>query len=669
MLWLTDIEKGFGPQLLFSGVNWQLKPAQRFGLIGPNGVGKSTLLDIISGDQESDKGERRIQRELRLACLPQEVPELGRKTVREVAEAGLAELWALGDELRTLEESLGQESDQESLERYGQLQSRFELMGGFSASARVEEILAGLGFHESQFDRSCAELSGGWRVRALLAQLLLQSPDLLLLDEPTNHLDLESVAWLESFLQSFPGALILISHDRWFLDRICSHIAELSPSGLRSFTGNFSSYLEQRALLSAQLSAQRRSQERRAAELERFVERFRYKATKAKQAQSRLKQLEKMELVDDRDPGESGTIHFTIPEAPPSSRVMVTLDALSQGYGETLIYERLQLELLRGSRIALVGPNGAGKSTLLKLLGGQLTYQGGARLTGRGVKSYSFAQHQLESLDPALTVLQEAQGVDSDRPIAQLRGILGAFLFDADDIEKRVEVLSGGEKARLSLVKMLLQPVNLLLLDEPTNHLDMGSRAVLAEALRRFTGAVVLISHDRQFIDEVCEEIWEVQGGRITPFGQGYERYISRREGAQRPKPLPLAGERITADTEPMQAQGVEQEGQRGGKRKQEKRRLADWRAARRTALGPLEREIQAIEAEVQRLEEAQAALEAAQSEPSYYDNPAQVQAGAREGHALAQALEAALESWELRSEALSEAEAAFIEMHGEEGR
>ena len=668
MLWLTDIEKGFGPQRLFSEVSWQLKERQRFGLIGPNGVGKSTLLKIITGEQDSDKGERRLQRGLRLAYLPQEVPSLGARTVRAVAEEGLAEVWALGDELRALEETLADHSTSEQLEKYGQLQGRFEQLGGFSAAARVEEILAGLGFSERQFDRPCAELSGGWRVRALLARLLLQQPDLLLLDEPTNHLDLESVAWLEGFLQRFPGALILISHDRWFLDRICSHIAELSASGLRSFTGNFSSYLEQRALLNAQLSQTRRSQERRIAELERFVERFRYKATKAKQAQSRLKQLEKIELVDDRDPGESATIHFTLPEAPKSTRVMLELEALDFGYGETQIYRGLQLELLRGSKIALVGPNGAGKSTLLKLLAGQLRAQKGHCIVGQGVRRYSFAQHQLEQLDPALTVLEEAQGADSDRPISQLRGLLGAFLFGAEDIDKKVEVLSGGERARLSLVKMLLHPVNLLLLDEPTNHLDMGSRAVLAEALRRFGGAIVLISHDRQLIDEVCDEIWEVNEGRITPFGEGYERYQSLREGPHRPRPLLLAGEKISSFSEQPQA-APQDATARGGKRKQEKRRLADWRAARRAALGRFEEAVAAAELRVQELEAEQEALQNEQAEQSYYDDPARVRAGAKRSHALATELETALAEWEGAEESLAHAEERFIELHGAEDR
>jgi len=671
LLWLKDIEKGFGPQALFEGVTWQVNPKQRVGLIGPNGAGKSTLMKIIAGQLEADKGEMTTTKGLTLGYLPQEFHSITGVSVRQAASQGLEEVWRLQAELNQLAERLADEP--ELLERFGALQADFERVGGFEAEARVEQILCGLGFRADELDQDCGALSGGWQMRVALAKLLLSEPDVLLLDEPTNHLDLKSVEWLCNFLAQLSGGLILISHDRWFLNQICTHIAELSPEGVECFTGDFEDYIAQLDARREQLEKQRKAHARKVASLERFIERFKSKATKAKQAQSRVKQLEKLKEVGELR--EVKTIHFTLPPPPKCGRVVLSLEDLHQGYSDdAMIYRGLELSIERGQHIALVGPNGAGKSTLLKLLAGEISYQRGARVLGHLVKPYYFAQHQAQTLDLSLTTLEEAQSAYLGDSIAQLRGVLGAFLFDADDIKKKVAVLSGGEKNRLALVKMLMTPSNVLLLDEPTNHLDMGSREVLAEALRAYTGAVILISHDRHFIDEVCDEVWEVDRGRVTPFVGGYSDYLELSERGERPSPFALSGEQglISGQSESGSALGLgatplssaASSGDEGRSRKVDKRRQAELRQAKSRLLKPLKAQLEQSEGLVQRLESSQSALEAAQCEPEHFQDQAEVVRVARELKRVQEELEAAYEAWEEASLKLEEAELSFDEQN-----
>jgi len=676
MLWLKDIEKGFGPQALFEQVTWQINPGQRVGLIGPNGAGKSTLMKIIAGALEADRGELTSTKGLTLGYLPQEFHSISGMSVRHAAGEGLSEIWALQGELSALERALADTQAPQAtlLERYGSLQADFERLGGFEAESRVEQILCGLGFRADELDQDCGTLSGGWQMRVALAKLLLTQPDVLLLDEPTNHLDLRSVEWLCHFLAQLPGGLILISHDRWFLNQICTHIAELSPDGVECFTGDFEDYIAQLDLRREQLERQRKAHARKVASLERFIERFKSKATKAKQAQSRVKQLEKLKEVGELR--EVKTIHFTLPAPPKCGRVVLSLEDLHQGYSEdAMIYRGLELSIERGQHIALVGPNGAGKSTLLKLLAGELPYQRGARILGHLVKPYFFAQHQAQTLDLSLTVLEEAQTAYLGDSISQLRGVLGAFLFDADDIKKKVEVLSGGEKNRLALVKMLMTPSNVLLLDEPTNHLDMGSREVLADALRTYSGAVILISHDRHFIDEVCDEVWEVDRGRVTPFNGGYTDYLEAVSLDRRPNPFALSGESsLITGLEPSGSalgQGATPIREAGSapddtrSRKEDKRRQAELRQQKSKLLKPLKQALEVTERRVQDLETTQGALEATQCDEAHYLNPDDVIRVARELKQVQAELEVAYESWERASLALEEAERTFDQKNG----
>lgn len=675
MLWLKDIEKGFGPQALFEGVTWQINPGQRIGLIGPNGAGKSTLMKIMARVLEADKGELTSTKGLTLGYLPQEFHSISGISVRQAASEGLLEVWSLQKQLNQLAQKLSEQPNQEDLlVRYGILQADFERLGGFEAEARVEQILCGLGFRADELDQDCGMLSGGWQMRVALAKLLLNQPDVLLLDEPTNHLDLRSVEWLCHFLAQQTGGLILISHDRWFLNQICTHIAELSPEGVECFTGNFEEYVAQLDLRREQLERQRKAHVRKVASLERFIERFKSKATKAKQAQSRVKQLEKLKEVGEIK--EVKTIHFTLPPPPKCGRVVLSLEDLHQGYSDdAMIYRGLEVVIERGQHIALVGPNGAGKSTLLKLLAGEIPYQKGARILGHLVKPYFFAQHQAQSLDLSLTVLEEAQTAYLGDSIAQLRGVLGAFLFDADDIKKKVAVLSGGEKNRLALVKMLMTPANVLLLDEPTNHLDMGSREVLAEALRAYPGAVILISHDRNFIDEVCDEVWEVDRGRVTPFVGGYTDYLEVLAFGERPNPFALSGEQalISGQGSSGSALGLGATPRTsvmptvddGRNRKEDKRRQAELRQQKSKLLKPLKDILEHAEQAVQNFEAIQTQLETLQCDEAHYQNPDEVIRVARELKQVQSDLERAYEAWEVASLAFEEAEAQFNHKHG----
>ena len=678
LIHLNDIEKSFGPQTIFEGLDWHLKAGQRVGLIGPNGAGKSTLVRLVCGQLTPDGGTVRIARGTTLGYLPQEVATLSGSTVREEARKGLAEVLEVAARLREVETQLESASPAETealMETYGTLQARFEQLDGFAAEARVDEVLCGLGFSTGELDRDCGELSGGWQMRVVLARLLLQRPDVLLLDEPTNHLDLRSVVWLEDFLVHFPGSLVFISHDRVFLDRLASHIAELAAGTLRVYTGNFAAYLRQAEERRVQLERQAKNQGRRVAELERFITRFRAKATKAKQVQSRVKQLQKMDRVE-LERAER-TIHFTLPEPPKSGRVVLELSNAQVGYGENVIYRRLDIELVRGRRLALVGPNGAGKSTLLKVLAGAIPLQRGRREIGFQARLYYFAQHQLEVLDLKNTALQEAsEGIDGLSP-TRIRSILGAFLFGADDVDKPVGVLSGGEKNRLALVKMLMAPANVLLLDEPTNHLDMASRAVLCEALASYGGTIVLISHDRHFIDAVCDEVWEVEGGRVTPFPGGYTDYEKRVARGDRPEPLPLhvdlgarpakarqAKKRKRPPTEvPVVAPPAKIDWGAGGgvrrrKSKEEKRAEAEARRSLEQRTRGLRAAVAASEAKAAELEARLEKLRGEQADPAHYQQPERVRQVAVLVAAAEKGLAAAYADWETGAAALEEAEA-----------
>jgi ATP-binding cassette, subfamily F, member 3 len=540
MLHITEISKAFGTQTLLEGASLHIKPGMRVGLVGPNGAGKTTLLRLIVGDMSLDGGEISARKDLRIGFLPQEIEEIADHAVidevlashREVltAERRIVELGHQISDSYAARAAGGAAAaaapDPEALlHELGALQTAFESVHGYELETRAQSILRGMGFKDTDFERPIAELSGGWRMRVALSRLLLEQPDLLLMDEPTNHLDLESLIWLEQFLLSWPGSLLVISHDRYFLNRMVTHVADLERGQIDLYAGDYDHFEEEKRMRYEALVNAARNQQREIDSAEAFIRRFRAKNTKAKQVQQKIRQLEKTERID-APSLERKTIKFRFPQPPRTGRVVAEIKHVKKNYGSIVVYKKLDLVVERGEKIALVGPNGAGKSTLLKLLAGVIEPDGGSLTLGHNVRREYFAQHQLEVLHPGRTVLKTMEEVAGPAGrIAEVRSYLGTFLFGEDDVTKLVGVLSGGEKARLALAKMLMDPAGLLLLDEPTNHLDMDSRAILTEALRQFEGSVVFISHDRHLINAIGTKVIEVRDGRLTHYPGDWEYY------------------------------------------------------------------------------------------------------------------------------------------------
>ncbi|MCC6625379.1 MAG: ABC-F family ATP-binding cassette domain-containing protein [Deltaproteobacteria bacterium] len=527
MLHLVDVGKSYGPRTLFEGVGWHVSPGARVGLVGKNGIGKTTIFRLITGRESPDEGRVIIKKGARLGYLAQETEDYGDKTPLEATLEAATEARALEAELQALEPLLAS-ADPDLLHRYEVAQARFTQLGGYRLDAEARRILAGLGFTERTMEKPIPSLSGGWRMRVALARLLFARPELLLLDEPTNHLDLATLLWFEQFLASYEGTIIVISHDRAFLDRFATTISELTPQGIEDYTGNFTRYLEEKIERLERLEKAAAQQQKQLAQVERFIERFRYKASKAKAVQSKVKALDKVERIEAPSQTDK-TITFRFPPPPRSGKEVAKVEGVRKAYGDNVVYERLDLTLYRGQRIALVGPNGAGKSTLLKLLAGSVLPDRGVVTLGHEVKRAYYAQHQLETLDASRTVLAELESVAKFDQLPQCRGLLGAFGFSGKDVDKKVAVLSGGEKARLALAKLLFDPANFLLMDEPTNHLDMASCDVLEEALEGYEGTLVIISHDRHFIDAVATMILEVDKGTVEAYPGNWDEYQAKK--------------------------------------------------------------------------------------------------------------------------------------------
>ena len=517
MVSISEVSKSFGGRTLFDDVSLLINRGDRIGLVGPNGAGKSTLFSMILGQQEPDKGEITTQRNVTIGYLPQESAPAGDETVIELATAISPEIVRLQ---RLLKAETHDHHDED-------VHARFDELGGFQLESRAKKILAGLSFRESDFDRPAKELSGGWVMRAHLGRLLVQEPDLLMLDEPTNHLDLESLIWFQNYLKEYPGAIVVISHDREFLNSLVDSIVEIRFQKLLRYRGNFEDYLTQREANEANLLAAYKNQQREIARMMRFVDRFRAKNTKAAQAQSKLKQIERMEKIE-APGGADRQIGFSFPQPQRRGLKVLTRENIDHAYGANIVYRGMHFEAERGQRIVLVGPNGAGKSTLLKLLAGVLPVQSGERKLGHNVKAGYYSQYRVEMLNPDRTAFQEA--LDTPQRVTEqfVRTVLGSFLFQGDDVFKPVRVLSGGEKSRLALVKLLLDPPNVLLMDEPTTHLDMPSIDALLEALDQYEGTLIFISHDVYFIRALANRVVHVNAGRITIYPGDYQYYLDK---------------------------------------------------------------------------------------------------------------------------------------------
>ncbi len=532
MLRVTRVEKSFGGQSLFRGADWFLGPRARVSLVGPNGSGKSTLLRIVAGLESADRGRIEMPKGLRLGYLAQTGFTVGEGTVRQEARRAFDEILELQARLERIEARLARPGESpEDLQRLtveqSEIHDRLAVLGADDVERQVYGVLKGLGFREEEFDRPIATLSGGWQMRAALARILLQRPELLLLDEPTNHLDLEAREWLEGYLRDYPYAFVLVSHDRYFLDVTVHRVTEITAGCLEDYDGNYTFFESERR---RRLDVRRQAYERQQDEIrriQRFIDRFRYKNTKAPQVQSRIKYLEKMERLEPPESPGRGMV-MPRPISPRSGKTVLELRSATKAYGDLRVLDQVDLRIHRGRRVALVGPNGAGKSTLMRLLAGVETPDAGERRAGHNVLPAFFAQDHSALLDPRHTVLEAVTLLAPNDFIPQVRGLLGAFLFSGDAVDKRISVLSGGERNRLALARLFVRPANLLLLDEPTNHLDIQSKEVLLTALKAFEGTVVFVSHDRHFLDALADHIIEIGGGGVREHPGDYESYVWR---------------------------------------------------------------------------------------------------------------------------------------------
>jgi ATP-binding cassette subfamily F protein 3 len=539
MIQLSGAGKRYGHKLLFDNADWLITPESRVGLVGANGTGKSTVMKILAGSESLDYGTISRAKGISTGYLPQDGLTMTGRTVFAECMSVFAELHAIEKEMESLTRNMS-ELDHESPEysnvadRYQKLEHEFVARDGYTLEAQVGQVLAGLGFRRDDWTRQTEEFSGGWQMRIALAKLLLQKPNLLLLDEPTNHLDLEARNWLEEYLTTYPYAYVIISHDRYFLDITVKRIVEIWNKQMHFYAGNYDQYLAGKAARKEQLVSAYKTQHDRIDQLEVFINRFRYTATKAKQVQSRIKELEKMERIE--IPEEEKTVHFSFPQPKPSGRIVAEFADVAKSYGERgisehKVFEKVSYMIERGERIALVGVNGAGKSTLIKLLAGQEPLTAGEYKLGHNVEPDYFAQDQYKELDPEARILDDLGELSSASTQTQLRSLLGCFLFSGDDVFKRIGVLSGGERNRYALLKMLLHPANFLLLDEPTNHLDLRAKDVLLEALMKYTGTVVFVSHDRYFIDKLATRVFEIGDGKVEIYPGNYEDYLWRKQG------------------------------------------------------------------------------------------------------------------------------------------
>ena len=626
MLQLSSLTKGFGDRLLFENVTWQISAGDRVGLCGPNGAGKTTLLRILAGLDEPDAGTVTTRTGLTVGYLPQDgLVHFGRSLFAEVSTA-FQPLLDIKQAMEELEQQLADDQDSHDehasvLERYSDLQHRFRDEDGYTMDLKIAGVLTGLGFSAEDFTKPTDTFSGGWQMRIALATLILRQPHVLLLDEPTNHLDLEARNWLEGFLAGYPHALMLVSHDRYFMDRVVTRIAEVGLRTLTPYAGTYSEYLVAREVRITGLLEQKRRQDEGIARVQQFIDRFRYQATKASQVQSRVKALEKITPIE--VPVARKRVHFSFPDCRRSGRVALELQGVRKAYGSTTVLDGVDVLVERGDRIAVVGPNGAGKSTLMRMLSGTEAPDGGTRLEGHQLVSQYFAQDEATRLNPDLTVYDTLGASSPADMLPAIRNILGGFLFSGDDIHKPVAVLSGGERTRLAVARMLLNPSNTLLLDEPTNHLDIDSTNVLLDALKDFGGTLIFVSHDRYFVDQLATSIIEVGQGMAIRYPGTYEEFCwskakrgrdrtgSQKQTAAGPSPSPSASG-ATADRATGSGERSDRETRR--KRVQVDRRLKRARSTRLKRVDELERRITDRERDIKE-------VEATMSAPGFYDD------------------------------------------------
>ena len=669
MIQLSELTKTFGGRVLFDHVTWQITARERVGLCGPNGAGKTTLLKMMAGLEDYDSGAVVKPSALTVGYLPQDGLAHAGKTVFDEASSAFADLLAMKDEMHQLEDRLGDASIPESeheamLIRYSDLQDQFRLRDGYAIELKTATVLQGLGFSKDDFTRPTETFSGGWQMRLALAKLLLRQPNLLLLDEPTNHLDLEARNWLEEYLNGYPDAVILVSHDRFFLDAVVTRIADLTLRTLTDYVGNYSAYLTAHEAKMDALRKAKREQDEEVARVKMFIDRFRYQATKAAQVQSRIKQLEKVVPIE--VPAERKKIHFTFPVCEKSGRTVLELKHVRKAYGDLVVFRDLNLHIERGDRIALVGHNGAGKSTLMRMLSGEEQPDSGECIQGHNIVPQYFAQDEATRMDPNPTVHDTLTSGSPLNMVPMIRNILGGFLFSGDDIYKKVKVLSGGERTRLAVARMLLRPSNTLLLDEPTNHLDLDSKDVLLDALVAYGGTLIFVSHDRYFVEKLATKVIEVGGGDVVVYPGTYREFLWHKDhpdgGTTMPesRQLPKAAPAPKVADKAQPAPGGAAAAPTATPPSREERKRLDAEARKKSkAIASRKAEVDRLEGRVAETEAALRALEARMAAPGFYDDRDGAQKAADEHQALMWKVGELMQRWEDMQAEVEAAESA----------
>ncbi len=647
MIDLSNISLQFNGRYLYRDINYRINAGDRISLVGANGTGKTSLLKIISGTLQPEKGKVYKQKNISIGYLPQENVAHKGKTLKDEASSALTNIIFLREKEKDLSNKLLEtnllESEREDLvNQLGEVHHKLEELDSYSADARVEKILSGLGFDENDFQKLTDEFSGGWQMRIALAKILISQNDMLLLDEPTNHLDLDSLEWLINFLKNYKGAILVVSHDKHFVDEITDKTLEIFLGRFNTFNGNFEAYLRYKEERDTRLVEEYEQQQKKLKETERFIERFRYKASKAKQVQSRIKQLEKVELV--QLPEEAGKIKIRFPEPPSSGRINIELKNLFKSYGSNQVINDVNFSIERGEKIAFVGPNGAGKSTLAKIIAGKINYDSGERIIGHNTIINYYAQDVADDLNPELDLIETLEESSADKTPVYLRNLLGSFLFSGDDVFKPVKVLSGGEKSRVALAKILLTKSNLIVLDEPTNHLDYSSKLILQNALVNFSGSLILVSHDIDFLRPIVNKVVYIKNKQLRIFPDGIDYFLSKRDEIEEAE---VNQEREKNDI-PVSS------------RKEQKRVEAELRQKKYQATKDLVKNIQKLEIKISELEEEESKLEKELSDPELYNKPDLMREKNLKFNNIKKELSQLIKDWESQSTELQNIEAKF---------